>query len=59
MIVLPAGLASRSFELVIEIWDPANRVEKEFKDRNGNVVRILWAGKGVTMIFTNATSSES
>jgi hypothetical protein len=53
VIDLPAGLACAGFDLRIEIWANPNRVTREFTDRNGNVVRLLTAGKGNTLVFTN------
>lgn len=55
---LPAGLACPGFDLRIEIWNNPNRVFKEFKDKNGNVVRVLTAGKGNTLAFTNLLTDE-
>jgi hypothetical protein len=58
VIVLPAGVACADFDLQIEIWNNPNRVFKEFKDKNGNVVRMLTAGKGNTLAFTNLLSNK-
>jgi hypothetical protein len=58
VIDLEAGLACAGFELRIEIWNNPNRVFKEFKDKNGNVVRMLTAGKGNTLAFTNLLTNE-
>jgi hypothetical protein len=55
---LPAGLACADFDLRVEIWNNPNRVFKEFKDQNGNVVRMLTAGKGSTLAFTNLLTNE-
>jgi hypothetical protein len=35
-----------------------NQVQREFFDRNGNVVRSLSAGKGNVQTFTNMTTGE-
>jgi hypothetical protein len=59
IIYLPAGVACAGFDLRIEFWDAKNRVEKEFTDRNGNVVRLLFAGKGDLLALTNLDSGES
>lgn len=59
VIDLPAGVACASFDLRIEIWNNPNRVFKEFKDKNGNVVRMLTAGKGNTLEFTNLVTSKT
>jgi len=58
VIDLPAGLACAGFDLRVEIWANPNRVFKEFKDKNGNVVRMLTAGKGNTLAFTNLLSNK-
>ena len=55
---MPAGLACAAFDLRVEIWNNPNRVFKEFKDQNGNVVRMLTAGKGSTLGFTNLLTNE-
>ena len=36
-----------------------NRVEKEFTDKNGNVVRILSAGRGTKLVFTNLSNAKT
>ena len=56
---LPAGLACAGFDLRVEIWNNPNRVFKEFRDKNGNVVRMLTAGKGNTLAFTNLGTNET
>jgi hypothetical protein len=62
VIDLPAGLACAGFDLRIEISNNPNRVgaplPKEFRDKNGNVVRKLTAGKGDTLAFTNLLTNE-
>jgi len=55
---LPAGTAC-AFELSIEILSAEHRVFREFKDRNGNVVRSLQAGAGDTLVFTNVSTSRA
>jgi len=55
---LPAGLACQDFDLRVEVWTSANRVFRQFKDKKGNVVRILTAGKGNTLAFTNLATLE-
>jgi hypothetical protein len=57
VIDLPAGTAC-DFPLRVEIWNNANRVFRVFPDRDGNVVRILTAGKGSTLAFTNLLTGE-
>src|SRR4051812_6302093 len=56
-LVLPAGTAC-NFELRIDIVG-ATQVNKEFLDKNGNVVRTLSAGKGSALTFTNTASSAT
>ena len=53
----PEGIAC-VFPLRVEIWNNTNRVFKEFKDRTGNVVRMLTAGKGSTLAFTNLDNGK-
>jgi len=48
---LPPGLGCE-FRLLIEVRNPQDT--REFKDKNGNVVRILSAGRGAALSFTNA-----
>ena len=54
---LPAGLAC-SFELRIEGWG-GNQVYKEFMDKDGNVIRVLSAGTGSALTFTNLATSAA
>jgi hypothetical protein len=49
---LPAGVACAGFDLRVEGMGD-KRIMREFTDRNGNVVRLLSAGKGFTLTFTN------
>ncbi len=55
VIDLPAGLACAGFDLRIEITGGV-QVNKEFMDKNGNVVRFLSAGKGSALSFTNLST---
>lgn len=55
---LPPGQACSGFELLVEIWGNPNRVFKEFKDSNGNPMRLLTAGKGNTLVFTNLQNGK-
>jgi hypothetical protein len=50
---LPAGVAC-AFPLRVE-GTGDKRIMREFTDRNGNVVRLLSAGKGFTLTFTNTS----
>jgi hypothetical protein len=54
---LPAGLAC-AFGLSVEIRG-GNQVMKEFVDKNGNVVRMLSAGKGSALSFTNLSTGAT
>jgi hypothetical protein len=54
---LPAGVAC-AFDLGVE-GTGDKRIMREFTDRNGNVVRLLSAGKGFTLTFTNVDTDES
>jgi hypothetical protein len=53
-----AGVACPGFDLRVEILG-ANQVNKEFTDRNGNPVRILAAGKGSALSFTNLSTDDT
>jgi len=54
----PRGLAC-AFPLQVDITFSEHRVMRTFTDRNGNVVRILSAGKGDTLLFTNVDTGET
>jgi hypothetical protein len=55
---LPAGLACE-FELQVTIDSSTHRVYKEFYDKNGNLVRVLTAGKGDELSFANSNSGAT
>jgi hypothetical protein len=55
-LVLPAGVACSAFDLGIYISGGEHQVFKEFKDKNGNVVRTLVAGKGFALTFENMST---
>lgn len=57
-IVLPAGGACADFDLQVDIWG-GTQVYREFKDKNGNVVRSLSAGKGSRLLFTNLSTNTT
>jgi len=42
----------------VDIATNPNQVYTEFKDKNGNIVRSLTAGKGNTLTFTNLVTGE-
>jgi hypothetical protein len=54
---LPAGVACE-FHLIVESSD-GHLVTKTFVDENGNPVRLLTAGKGFTLVFTNADTDAT
>ena len=54
---LEAGVAC-DFALHVE-GTGDNRIMREFTDEDGNVVRILSAGKGFDLTFTNLSTSET
>lgn len=54
---LPAGQACAFPLHVVGTGD--KRIMREFTDRSGNVVRLLSAGKGFTLTFTNVDTGES
>jgi hypothetical protein len=45
--------------LRITIDESVNRVVKEFHDRNGNLVRVISAGRGATETFTNVLTDTA
>jgi hypothetical protein len=54
---LPPGLGC-NFALTI-IQEGTQPVRREFTDKNGNVVRLLTAGKGITNTYINAETGAS
>jgi hypothetical protein len=56
-LVFPAGVAC-DFELLVE-FTGGNRITREFTDKDGNVVRILSAGKGFDLTFTNGDTDKT
>jgi hypothetical protein len=56
---LPAGLACADFDLRIEGFGDANRVDRAFTDKDGNVVRTLSAGTGNTLEYTNLATGAT
>jgi hypothetical protein len=54
---LPAGIAC-SFPLLIE-GSGGKRIMRQVTDQNGNVVKVLEAGKGFVLEFTNEQTDES
>ena len=58
VVIFPAGTAC-GFDLQIEISSNPNQVNRQFTDKNGNVVRMLTAGKGSALVFTNLSNGET
>jgi hypothetical protein len=56
----PAGTACQGFDLGIDLGAPVGgSVAREFRDRDGNVVRVLSAGTGYALTLYNDTSGTS
>jgi hypothetical protein len=55
---LPAGQACPGFDLRLEVRG-FQQVHREFSDKSGNVVRVLDAGKGSLLTFTNLQTGAS
>jgi hypothetical protein len=55
---LPAGLACASFDLRVDGTGSKQKM-KEFTDEAGNPVKVITAGKGYDLTFTNLASLES
>jgi hypothetical protein len=51
-VFLPAGLGCPGFNLQFQATG-GNLVTREFRDAEGNLVRIITAGKGVDLTYTN------
>jgi hypothetical protein len=58
IIDLPEGIACPDFPLRIEITNNPHRVVKEFEDANGNIVRIIEAGKAHDFLLTNMDTGK-
>jgi hypothetical protein len=57
-ITLPAGLGCAGFQLTVDSRD-STLVMKEFFDANDNLVRLIQAGRGAKLTFTNdATGAQ-
>jgi hypothetical protein len=57
-IELPAGIACPDFSLRVS-WSGGNVHTKQFVDRNGNTVKIITAGKGFLLTYTNLDAGTS
>ena len=58
LLTIPAGLAC-DFTLQIENTSAGNFHQKEFVDKNGNLVRLLTAGQGWDLLVTNLDTSAT
>ena len=58
VIEIPAGVACADFGVRVTI-EGESLVTREFVDRDGNVVRVLAAGTGSALTFTNLTSGAT
>lgn len=56
---LPAGWACGGFDLQINDCGDAHRVDRQFSDKNGNVVRTLSAGTGGSLTFTSLSTGKN
>jgi hypothetical protein len=56
-VVFPAGTAC-TFDVSVDITG-GSTVQRVFKDKNGNVVRMLFAGLGSQLTFTNVQSGTT
>jgi hypothetical protein len=57
-ILLPAGIACPDFNLQVS-WSGGNVHTKRFVDRGGNPLRIITAGKGFLLTYTNLDTGNS
>ena len=57
-IVLPAGLACPDFDVRVQASGDERKVH-EFRDRDGNVVRRITAGRGADLTLTNVGTGAS
>jgi hypothetical protein len=57
-VVFPAGVACE-FELALDIASDHRRVERTFEDADGNPVRMLSAGVGSQLTFTNTSNDAT
>jgi hypothetical protein len=57
-VVFPAGVACE-FELALDLAGGDKRVERTFVDANGNPVRMLSAGVGSQLTFTNLSNDAT
>jgi len=57
VLTLPAGTACQDFDL--QLVSTGGSQPKTFTDKNGNEVRVLIAGKGALLTYTNLNSGDS
>ena len=53
------ALTACDFALRVEVTPTDHRVDRKFFDKSGNVVRILSAGKGADLVFTNVDTGAT
>jgi hypothetical protein len=58
-IVFPAGQVCAGFGLGVWVDGDHQRVFREFKDADGNVVRTLSAGRGFDLTFANVATKDT
>lgn len=59
-LVVPAGIACAGFDLRIDgVSAQRGPLNREFTDRDGNTVKVLSAGTGDQLTFTNVTTDAS
>jgi hypothetical protein len=56
VLCLPAGTACAGFDLQVQASGGEHYVSKQFYNKNGDLLRLLGAGKGVELTFTNLSS---
>ena len=56
---LPAGLACPDFDLLIEGYGDGPQVNKLWTDENNNPVRMLTAGTGYELVYTNLDTGQT
>jgi hypothetical protein len=58
-LVFPAGEACVGFDLCVEFLGGAKRVDREFEDKDGNVIRMISAGRGDALLFENLSTGDA
>ena len=57
-VIFPAGIACPDFGLMLEPGE-GHRVTREFRDKDGELVRSIVAGTGGDLVLTNLSTDES